>query len=38
MISSGLGDGFYLSYYGYDEAGDIAEIIVPLVNPEIFGA
>lgn len=38
MVSSGLGDGFYLSYNGYDEAGDIAEIIVPLVNPEIFGA
>jgi len=38
MISSGLGDGLYMAYYGYDEAGEIADIIVPLVNPEIFGA
>ena len=38
MIASGLGDGFYQTYYGYDKDGDISEIIVPLLNPEIFSA
>jgi len=38
MIASGLGDGFYQSYYGYDETGEICEIMVPLLKPEIFGA
>ena len=37
MIASGLGDGFYNSYYGYDTDGEICEIIVPMVNPAIFG-
>ena len=37
MIASGLGDGFYNSYYGYDCKDEICEIIVPLVNPEVFG-
>lgn len=37
MIASGFGDGFYNSYYGYDSDGEICEIIVPMVNPEIFG-
>lgn len=36
MIASGLGDGFYCSYYGYDRSGKICEIIVPMVNPDIF--
>ena len=36
MVASGLGDGFYYSYYGYDRAGDICDIIVPMVKPEIF--
>lgn len=37
MIASGFGDGFYNGYYGYDNQGNICEIIVPMVNPEIFG-
>lgn len=37
MIASGFGDGFYNSYYGYDIEGKICEIIVPMVNPAIFG-
>ena len=37
MIASGFGDGFYNSYYGYDAENEICEIIVPMVNPDIFG-
>ena len=37
MIASGLGDGFYQSYWGYDSNNEICELIVPLVNPELFG-
>ena len=36
MIASGLGDGFYSAYYGYDSAGEICQIIVPMVNPSLF--
>lgn len=36
MIASGFGDGFYNSYYGYDRDSEVCEIIVPMVNPEIF--
>lgn len=36
MVASGFGDGFYQSFIGYDENGDICQIIVPMVNPEIF--
>ncbi|MBR4036618.1 MAG: DUF4241 domain-containing protein [Oscillospiraceae bacterium] len=36
MIASGLGDGFYCSYYGYDRDEEICRIIVPMVNPDIF--
>lgn len=37
MIASGLGDGFYQSYWGYDAQNEICELIVPLVNPNLFG-
>jgi hypothetical protein len=37
MIASGLGDGFYQSFWGYDEQGEICELIIPMVNPDIFG-
>ena len=37
MIASGLGDGFYQSYWGYDAQNEICEMIVPLVNPDLFG-
>lgn len=36
MIASGLGDGFYQSFWGYDAQGDICELIIPMVNPSLF--
>lgn len=36
MIVSGFGDGFYQSYWGYDDNEDICELIVPMVNPDLF--
>lgn len=36
MIASGFGDGFYQCYYGYDEKDEICEILVPMVNPDLF--
>ena len=36
MIASGFGDGFYQSYWGYDEKNEICELIVPMVNPELY--
>ncbi len=36
QISSGFGDGFYQSFWGFDESGEICELIVPMVDPDIF--
>lgn len=36
MVSSGLGDGYYLCFWGYDEDGDICELTVPMLDPDIF--
>ena len=36
MIASGFGDGFYNSYYGYNDENEICEIIVPMINPKFF--
>lgn len=36
MVASGFGDGFYQSYWGYDSDNEICELIVPLVNPNLF--
>lgn len=36
MMASGLGDGFYQCFWGYDESGEICELISPMVNPDIF--
>jgi hypothetical protein len=36
MIASGFGDGFYQSFWGYDENNEICELIVPMVNPDLF--
>lgn len=36
MIASGFGDGFYQSFWGYDAEGEICELIVPMVNPDLF--
>lgn len=36
MVASGFGDGFYISYIGYDKNDEICQVIVPMVNPELF--
>lgn len=36
MIASGFGDGFYQCYWGYDSENEICELIVPMVNPDLF--
>lgn len=36
MVASGFGDGFYQSYIGYDDKNEICEIIVPMINPNLF--
>lgn len=36
QISSGFGDGFYQSYWGFDESGEVCELIVPMVDPDLF--
>lgn len=36
MISSGFGDGFYQSFWGFDESGEICELIAPLVDPDLY--
>lgn len=36
QISSGFGDGFYQSFWGIDENGEVCELIVPLVDPDLY--
>lgn len=36
QISSGFGDGLYQSYWGFDESGEVCELIVPLVDPDLY--
>lgn len=36
QIASGFGDGFYQSFWGFDESGEVCELIVPLVDPDLF--
>lgn len=36
QISSGFGDGFYQSFWGFDEGGELCELIVPLVDPDLY--
>ena len=36
QIASGFGDGFYQSFWGIDDSGEICELIVPLVDPDLF--
>lgn len=36
MIASGFGDGFYQCYWGYDMENSICELIVPMINPDLF--
>lgn len=34
MFNSGMGDGIYSSYWGIDEEGEAAELVIPFLNPE----
>jgi hypothetical protein len=36
FAASGFGDGFYQSFCGYDSEDALCELIVPLVNPDLF--
>lgn len=36
MAASGLGDGFYQCFWGYDQSGAICELAVPMIDPDIF--
>lgn len=36
MAASGLGDGIYLCFWGYDEDDEICELIVPMIDPDLF--
>lgn len=36
QIASGFGDGFYRSFWGFDESGEVCELIAPMVDPDIF--
>lgn len=36
MTSSGFGDGFYQSFWGFDDGGEVCELIVPLVDPDLY--
>ena len=37
MVASGFGDGFYQFYWGYDNNDERCELIIPLINPDLFG-
>ena len=36
MFASGMGDGIYSAYWGFDQKGNITELIIPFMNPEYF--
>ncbi len=36
MVASGFGDGFYQCFWGYDESGQICELTVPMINPDLI--
>ncbi|MCM1303993.1 MAG: DUF2185 domain-containing protein [Lachnospiraceae bacterium] len=36
MFASGMGDGIFSGYWGMDEDGGIACLVVPFMNPEFF--
>ncbi len=36
QIASGFGDGYYQSFWGFDEGGEICELIVPMIDPDLF--
>lgn len=36
MFTSGLGDGAYSAYWGLDEKGEIACLVIPFIHPEAY--
>lgn len=36
MAASGFGDGFYQSFWGYDREDALCELIVPMIDPDLF--
>lgn len=36
LFSSGMGDGIYSGYWGLDENGEAAELVIPFMNPAYF--
>lgn len=36
QIASGFGDGFYHSFWGFDESGEVCELVVPLIDADLF--
>ncbi len=36
MFASGLGDGMYSGYWGENSNGEITELVIPFLNPELF--
>ena len=36
MFTSGMGDGIYSAYWGFDKDGNISTLTVPFMNPEFF--
>ncbi len=36
LFSSGMGDGIYTGYFGYDENNEVCQLVVPFMNPEFF--
>lgn len=36
MFSSGMGDGIYSAYFGFDENNEICQIVIPFMNPDFF--
>lgn len=36
MFASGIGDGFYSDYWGLDASGEICELVMVFMNPELW--
>jgi hypothetical protein len=36
MFASGLGDGYYSAFWGFDDIGEICDLVVLFMNPDLF--
>lgn len=36
MFASGMGDGYYTDYWGIDASGEICELVIVFMNPQLF--